>query len=442
MKVAFYGGAQSVTGANYIVEAGGKRIMIDCGLAQGCTECDAANRELFPYEVGDIDAVFITHAHIDHTGRLPLLVKRGYRGPIYSTPPTRDAAHALLEDGERLMREDALRDGLDPLYAPDDVAAVMRLWESVPYYQGAAVGDAVVMLYNAGHILGSSSIFIKDEHGIRAVFSGDLGNSPAPLLGNKDSMPEAEYCIIESAYGNRLHEDRAVRKELLEDAIEETAKRGGVLMVPAFAMERTQELLSELDELVEHGRIPHVPVYLDSPLATRLTDVYRRYRDYLGNREFDFNFKGLHITETSADSRAINGVPPPKVIIAGAGMSNGGRILHHERRYLPDPASTLLIIGYQSEGSLGRRIVDGAREVVIFGERVPVRCRVIVIGGYSAHADQAQLLEWLKPERDRLKRVFVVQGEGEASDALAVKIRDELAVDAVVPRAGQSFELA
>ena len=237
-------------------------------------------------------------------------------------------------------------------------------------------------------------------------------------------------------------EEDAARREMLEDAIEETVKAGGVLMIPAFAMERTQELLSELDALVTEGRIPSVPVFMDSPLAIKLTAVYKKYADYLkAGNGFDFSFKNLRLTETTEQSKAINEVPPPKVIIAGSGMSHGGRILHHERHYLPDPKSTLLIIGYQSVGSLGRRLLDGAGSVKIFGEEVPVRCRVKNIGGYSAHADQAQLLAWLYPRRTTLKKVFLVQGEEGAGAALGQKIRDELAVEALMPEMGKPYEL-
>lgn len=441
MKLTFAGGASEVTGANYILETGNARIMVDCGLRQGSSAREAGNWDPFPYDVTKIDALFVTHSHIDHIGRIPLLMKRGFKGKIYSTPPCRDAAHELLLDSEHLLFGVADRAGVEPLYGPEDISGAMDIWEGIPYYHPVVVGDCTITLYNAGHILGSSSILVQDKDGKRIIFSGDLGNSPAPLLGGKDMMSEADYCLIESAYGNRLHEDRVKRKELLEDAIEDTVKNGGVLIIPTFALERTQELLSELDDLVESGRIPSVPVYMDSPLAIRLTEIYKKYPDYLKAGTFDFHFKGLHITLTTEQSKAINTVPLPKIVIAGSGMSNGGRILHHEKNYLPDPKSMFLAIGYQAEGTLGRRILDGEKLVTIFSEKVPVRCKVRAIGGYSAHADQRQLLDWLSSGRDTLKRVFVVQGESEASMALALKIKDELAVDAIVPEAGKIYEL-
>lgn len=441
MKLTFYGGAGEVTGANYILEsAGGTRLMIDCGLHQGSKDAERGNWNEFKYDISKIDAVLVTHSHIDHIGRLPLLVRRGFKAPVYSTPPARDAAEELLFDSEGLLADVAREINVERLYGPEDVSALMALWRSISYHHPLTIGDCEIIFYDAGHVLGSSSIFIRDGSGKSIIFSGDLGNSPAPLLGDKDSMPEAEYCVIESAYGNRLHEDRAERKELLEDAIEDTVKRGGALVIPAFALERTQEILSEIDGLVEQGRIPRIPIFIDSPLAIRLTKIYRKYADYMKGGQFDFDFPDLHMTETTEQSKAIADAPFPKAIIAGSGMSNGGRVLHHEKRYLPDPNSMLLIVGYQSIGTLGRALHDGAQSVKIFGEDVPVRARVRSIGGYSAHADQAQLLSWLEPRRETVKKVFVVQGESEASLALAGAMRDRLAIDAVVPEPDSAHE--
>jgi len=276
---------------------------------------------------------------------------------------------------------------------------------------------------------------------VRIGFSGDLGNSPAPLIGTKEDLPKVDYCVIESTYGGRVHEDLQARKEIVEDLIEDTAKNSGVLMIPAFAMERTQELLFEINQLAEQKRIPRMPIFLDSPLAIKLTDVYKKYRDYLVEGEINFDFPGLKKTLTTEESKSINNVPAPKVVIAGSGMSHGGRILHHERRYLSDPNSTLLIIGYQAKGSLGRKILDGEKTVKIFGEEIAVSCHVKAIGGYSAHADQPQLLSWLKPQRDRLVKIFVTQGEEDQGGALAQKIKDDLAIEAEIPELGRAYEL-
>ena len=442
MKIIFYGGVQSVTGANYLIESEKTKILVDCGLYQGNNTQDRLNFEPFPYDPLSIDALIITHSHIDHIGRVPLLIKAGFAGNIYSTPPTRDASYFLLLDSEHLIADVARDLHHDVLYSTEHIEAAFARWEGVPYHHSFSVGDLTITLYNAGHILGSSCVLIEDVQGKRVVFSGDLGNSPAPLLGDRDALPEADWCVLESVYGDRVHEDRKERRELLEDAIEDTVRRGGTLLIPAFAMERTQEVLSELDALIEGGRIPPVPVFIDSPLAIKLTSVYKKYPDYLkSNGNFDFSFPGLQMTETTEQSKAINNVPSPKVIIAGSGMSNGGRILHHEQRYLPDPKSTLLVIGYQAEGTFGRRIIEGAKTVSLFGEEIPVRCRIKNIAGYSAHADQAQLLQWLLPRRETVQKVFLVQGERDASAALATKIRDDLAIQALLPERGEVYVL-
>ena len=448
MKLTFHGGAGSVTGANYLLESGGTRILIDCGLHQGGHFAERKNFEDLPYPAESIQAVCITHAHIDHIGLLPKLKKSGFSGKIYSTPPTRDFAELLLLDSEHLLKEEAVREGKPPLYSSEDVAATMSVWEGLPYHQKFRIGDFEVAFYDAGHILGSAIIKVEAE-GKSIVFSGDLGNSPAPIIKDTETMAGADYCVVESTYGDRVHEREDRREEELEDAVEDVVKSGGVLIVPAFAMERTQDLLYHLNELVEKGRIPRVPVFIDSPLAIKLTAVYKKYETYFDEDAYRlvksgediFNFPGLHLTLTTEESKSINGVPPPKIVIAGSGMSTGGRILHHERRYLPDPKSLILFVGYQSAGSLGRQILDGARTVRIMGEEVPVRCARRMISAFSAHADRPRLIAWLRPFRLTAKKLFVVQGEPEASESLAAAVRDELAVETVVPEQGSKHVL-
>lgn len=449
MRITFHGAAKAVTGSNYLLEADGKKILIDCGLRQGGRFAERQNFENFPYDPKEIDAVCITHAHLDHSGLLPKLVRAGFSGKVYSTPPTRDFAEQLLLDSETLLSKEAERENMPPLYTSEDVISLMNMWQPVKYHEPLSIGNVQIEFFDAGHILGSSIVTIKAE-GKRIVFSGDLGNVATPLIKETEYIEKADYCVMESTYGNRNHEDVAGRKDLLEDVIEETVTKGGTLMIPAFAMERTQELLLEINELVKNGRIPKSPVYIDSPLAIKLTAVYEKYKNYFNKDAFAasgltglplFNFSGLHMTLTPEQSKEINDVPPPKVIIAGSGMSNGGRILHHERRYLSDPKSTILFIGFQASGSLGRQILEGAKIVRIFGEEIPVRCRVVSIGGYSAHADQAKLLEWLSSMRETVKKVFLVHGEEESSAALAIQIRDNLALEAVAPSIGESYEL-
>ena len=291
----------------------------------------------------------------------------------------------------------------------------------------------------------------KIQNFSKIYFTGDLGNPPTPLLQPPFFPKDADYAVVESAYGSRIHEDRSSRKIMLENVIRETLTKGGTLMIPSFAMERTQELLYELNQLVNHNQIPRVPIYVDSPLATNLTEVYKKYPNYFNKTAHHviesgddiFNFPGLTFTRTSDESKAINNVKGAKIIIAGSGMSTGGRILHHEMRYLSDPNSAILFVGYQVLGSLGRRILDGEKNVRIFGEQVSVNCQIRAIGGYSAHADQAMLLKWIESAGSdgKLKKVFVVQGEEDSSIILAEKVKTDLNIDAVVPSQGESFEL-
>src|SRR3989344_4131117 len=449
MKLKFFGGAKMVTGANYLLESSGEKIVIDCGLHQGSNYCERHNFNPFGYDPKEIKAVFVTHAHIDHTGRLPKLYKDGFRGVIYSTPPTKDFAREHLLDSEDILRREAEREKREPLYTAEDVDNMMKLWESVDYKESVQVGPFQVKPLNSGHVLGSASFVIEAE-GKTIIFSGDLGNSNPPLIKEWEPITTpVDYCLIESAYGDRIHEDVDKRKELLEDVIEETIKAGGVLIVPAFALERIQGLLYQLNELIENGRIPKLPVYVDSPLAIKLTAVYKWHERYfndeawklVSNDKSVFKFPGTKAFFTKEESIAIKKVPSPKIIIAGSGMSQGGRILFHEKEYLPDRKSTILFVGYQSAGSLGRRILDGAKSVRILGEEVPVNARVVHISGYSAHADQERLLGWLTPMRSTLKKVFVVQGDPDVSEKFASLVQDKFAVEAVVPSEGEEVVL-
>jgi metallo-beta-lactamase family protein len=448
MKLTFCGGAGEVTGSNYLLEVQDKRILIDCGLHQGTHYAERHNFEPFPYEPKSIEAVFVTHSHLDHVGLLPKLEKDGFQGKIYSTDPTRDCAELILLDSEHILGKEAEREAKPPLYVEADITRLMRQWHGVPYHQPVTVGPFTVTLFDAGHILGSASIQVEAE-GKRIIFSGDLGNTPAPIIQPTEYFSSADYCLVESAYGDRVHENEDQRREALEDCIQDTARAGGTLIIPTFAMERTQELLYHMHTLFEEMRVPKMPVFIDSPLAIKLTAVYKKYEGMF-NRDTKriirndgdiLNFPGLRLTLTTEQSKEINDVPPPKVIMAGSGMSQGGRILHHEMRYLPDPKSTILFVGFQTKGSLGRQILDGAKEVRIFGEPVPVRCHKVDIPGYSAHADQPRLLKWVGAMRGSLKRVFVVQGEEDSASVLAAKIRDTLAIRAEVPTAGESVEL-
>ncbi len=448
MQLTFYGGTGEATGSNYILESGGTKIMIDCGLHQGGHYADRENFEPFAYDPKTVTAVFVTHSHLDHIGRLPSLVLAGFGGTIYSTHATRDFAELMLADSEHLLAKEAEREARPPLYLDKDIEKVTALWKGVRYHEPIEVGPFRIELYDAGHILGSAIIHIEAE-GKTIVFSGDLGNVPSPLIKPTERIPAADYCLIESTYGDRVHEDISRRREMLQGAIDETFRAGGVLMIPSFAMERTQDLLFHFHQLNGEGKLPDEPIFLDSPLAIKLTELFKKHEDAFNDNvenivkkgEDVLSFPGLRVTLTTEQSKDINNVPAPKIIIAGSGMSNGGRILHHELRYLPDPKSEVVFVGYQAQDSMGRQLLEGAAEVRIFSETVPVRCRKIDIPGYSAHADQPHLLDWLGSMKDSLKKVFVVQGEQASSEALAHKIIDGFGVVAEVPHANESVVL-
>lgn len=448
MTIQFFGAAGGVTGSNMLLESEGRRVLVDCGMFQGARYCDPVNFLPFPYRPQEIDAVLVTHAHIDHTGRIPKLFKEGFKGPVISTLPTRDFAELLLLDSEHVLRSEADRHGHQVLYDERDVLKAMKAWRVVEYRRQISVGKIKVTFFDAGHILGSSFVLIEGG-GKRIIVSGDLGNYPVPILKKTEKVPMADYVVVESTYGAHVHESPLLRKTMLRKTIEDTMRRGGVLIIPAFALERTQNLLYELNELIEEKRIPPVPVFLDSPLAIKLTAIYDKYLSYFNAaakrhiRAGDaiFNFPGLHFTLSTEQSKAINSVLPPKIIIAGSGMSQGGRILHHERRYLPDPKSTILFVGYQAAGSLGRKIRDGAAQVVIFGERIPVRAHRISIGGYSAHADQPRIISWLRPIARKLREVFLVHGEADEAKALSLQIKKKLSVSSKIPQKGVVYKL-
>lgn len=458
MKLIFYGGAKSVTGANYLLDSGGVKILVDCGLYQGSKYSEDFNYEKFAYNPAEINFVFLTHSHTDHIGRLPKLFKEGFRGRVIASKPTLDLASNALPDNLNIITEEAKREGRKAIFELKDLEGVMGLAEGFNYEVPIDLGGGIMaMLHDAGHILGSAIIELwwsdhyNDGLTTKIYFTGDLGNPPTPLLQPPYFPKDADYAVVESAYGSRIHEDRSVRKIMLENIIKETIINGGTLMIPSFAMERTQELLYELNQLVNHNQIPKVPIFVDSPLATKLTEVYKKHSDYFNkiahhvieSGDDIFNFPGLTFTRTTDQSKSINNVKGPKIIIAGSGMSTGGRILHHEMRYLSDPNSAILFVGYQVQGSLGRKILDGEKMVKIFGEKIAVNCQIRAIGGYSAHADQAMLLKWIESagSSGNLKKVFVVQGEEDSSTTLAEKTKTDLKIEAVVPSQGESFEL-
>jgi metallo-beta-lactamase family protein len=454
MKLHFYGGAKSVTGANYVLEVNNKKIMVDCGLYQGKREIEKKNKDNFSYNPAEIDFVLITHAHLDHIGKLPRLIKEGYKGPIFTTGPTADFTRLILEDSEKILEEKAAKEGIIPLFSHYEVEEIVSRFKKTEYDEPFILFEGIEVCFrDAGHVLGSAIIEFKVNDKAagskKIVFTGDLGNDPVPFLRPPAKIEGADYLVIESAYGDRRHESPKKCQVLVENAAEEAAAKKGVLMIPSFALERTQQLLYHFNSLVEERKIPSMPIFLDSPLAERITAVYKRYPQYydeealalIGSGDDIFSFPGLDFTYTTRQSKQIDHVPPPKVIIAGSGMSHGGRIMHHELHYLSDPRNILLIVAYQAEGTLGRQISEGAREVEINDQIVSVRAKIEHISGYSGHADSEQLFNFVKPMKNSLQKVFVVQGEEKAAAALARRIEDHLGIEANVPDVGDVAEL-
>ncbi len=451
IKITFYGGVGNVTGANFLLEEeNGPKILLDCGLFQGQKFCDTPNRDAFSYDSASIDYLFISHAHMDHIGRIPLLIQRGFKGKIYSTPPTKEISELMLVDSLGVLEKEAKREGESALYSTSDVEKAMSLWETIEYHEKITIKNFCVYFKNSGHIMGSAMVYLLYNNQ-RIVYTGDLGNSPNPFLPDTEPLIDANFLIMESVYGDRNHPQRDAGLNMLEDAIEDIVKTKGTLMIPAFSIEKTQELLFEIKKMMEGSRIPLIRVFLDSPLSINVTRIYKKYINYYNEKarklygddpEFGiFNFPQLHPTLTTEQSKTINDVNPPKIIIAGSGMSNGGRILHHERRYLKDKNSILLLAGYQSPNTLGRQLQDGNKRVKILGEDIDVRAKIVTISGYSAHKGSDDLFEFVNRGADPIKQIFITLGEPKSSLFMVQRIRDNLAISTVAPKTGESFYL-
>ncbi len=450
VRITFNRGARRVTGSNFLVTVADSthttRVLIDCGLAQSGDVCDPINNEPFAYDPAEIDAVFFTHAHADHIGLFPKLVKMGFTGRAYATEPTADLMPIMLEDSVALLKHESERCGGEPVYSADDLAISLRHIEKVRYHEVVTVKGVRATFLNAGHILGSAIILIE-AGGKKILFTGDLGRTPSILVPERETVVGVDVLVTESVYGNRTHGSIAVSEETLRDAVRATVAKQGVLLIPAFSLERTQIILAALDRMIGSGEIPHVPVFMDSPLAARVTEVYTRYPEYLNSSlrerlekgDNPFSFASLKVTVNREASSAIDTIAPPKVIIAGAGMSHGGRIRHHEKIYLSIPTTTLLLVGYQVAGSLGRRLRDGQKNIEIDGKRIKMRASVGVIDGFSAHADRDDLVAFA--EEVAPKRAFVVLGETEAATFLAQRISGFLGIPVDVPREGETYEI-
>lgn len=451
LSITFARGARRVTGSNFLFEAkrGEKtvRILVDCGLSQGEHFAEDANSESFSYDPKSVDAIFFTHAHADHIGLFPRLVKDGFKGKAYATEATKALIPVMLEDSVHLMSEEAKRTGREPIYGTEDVTRAAALIQPVRYHDRIEVAlDVSVTFYNAGHILGSALLAI-DAYGKRTVFTGDLGRVPSILVPDREVPENVDYLVTESVYGNRKHGSIEESESVLLSAAKETAARGGTLLIPSFSLERTQIILSLLDRAMSDGRIPQIKTFMDSPLAAEVTRIYRSHPEYLREDirkrleggDDPFAFPSLTVTERNQESHAIDSFKGAKIILAGAGMSHGGRIRRHEARYLGDTHTMLMFVGYQVPGSLGRRIMDGGKKVQIDGQNVTVRAHIVKADGFSAHADRDDLLSFA--EKTAPRRAFVVLGETEAASFLAQRISGFLGIPVDVPREGEKYDL-
>ncbi|MFH1404508.1 MAG: MBL fold metallo-hydrolase [Patescibacteria group bacterium] len=455
MKISFHGAVRQVTGSCFMLQTRdiqGKEynLLIDCGMYQGQSECDNYNYEDFGFDPQNIHCVFITHAHADHTCRLPKLVKEGFTGNIYLTQSCFELTKLIIDDAKNIMEENAKACAQDFLFEQIDVDRVYEQTQFVQYHEPIVIAPGItVEFFNAGHILGSAFICITSENK-KIIFSGDIGNDNVPILPDTEHIESADIVVCESTYGNRIHEDFGERSRKLRECIENTIKNNSVLMIPAFSIERTQELLYEFDRMLQKDLKTRIPIYLDSPMAIRATSIYRKYKDSL---EFDvpileepdqdfFSFSNLTETLSSGASKHINNVPGPKIIIAGSGMMSGGRILHHASRYLPNSNNTLLIIGYQADNTIGRQIIEGAKAVDIFGKMVDVKATVKAIGAFSAHGDKNKLTKWLRPDDNKEpQKVFLVHGDEDAKLDFAAHLKTQLQSEIIIPALSEKFEI-
>jgi metallo-beta-lactamase family protein len=459
-SIRFLGAAGTVTGSRYLVETGRSRVLVDAGLFQGQKELRLRNWEPFPVEPSTLDAVVLTHAHIDHTGALPLLARRGFRGNAWCTPATRDLLQIMLPDSARLQEEEARfanRRGYSkhapdarPLYEEADAIAALRLLKPLVYGRRREVAPGVAVTYQrAGHILGSASVLMEEEDGgstRRLLFSGDLGRYGVPILPDPDPAPPVDEVLVESTYGNRLHEGSP--RQALRDEIRQAAARGGAIVIPAFAIGRTQDILFELRALEDAGEIPSLPVFVDSPMAVDATPLYLLHREDHDDEMARLVTEGkeplrpdrLTFARSPEQSKAINQVKGAFIVISASGMATGGRVLHHLARRLPDPATTVLLVGFQAAGTRGEKLLSGAQSVRIHGEEVPVRARVASISGFSAHADHAEVSRWLATLPHPPRRIFCVHGEAAALAAQQARLA-ALGWNAVVPRHLDRFPL-
>lgn len=473
MKITFLGATKMVTGSNFLVEGAGKKFLVDCGMYQGGDRDEMQNHEPFAYDVNEIDFMLLTHAHIDHSGRIPKLYKEGYRNPVITTKATRDLCSIMLPDSGHIQEQEIewrnrkrMREGkeaLPPLYTAQDAIDTMEIFKPVNYDEIIEIDPNIYVRFNdAGHMLGSAIIEIwvkEDGKETKAVFTGDLGNNDIPLLSSPTMIDNCDYLVMESTYGGRLHIRNDEKANLFLNIVSETLDKGGTVVIPSFAVGRTQEILYELNNLKDaqdseefkkkYATLMKAPVYVDSPLAISATEVFRENANLFDEEtqaliergDNPLEFPGLQFTRTADESKALNEKNESAIIISASGMCEVGRIKHHLKHHLWDPNSTVLFVGYQAPGTLGRRIVDGEKVVRIFGEEIAVNARIEYIEGYSGHADQEWLMNFIYSFITKPKHVFLVHGEPNGQEILKAKIEEEAKLPVIIPEYGQTYTL-
>ncbi|MBQ9060516.1 MAG: MBL fold metallo-hydrolase [Firmicutes bacterium] len=468
MKIQFCGATTGVTGSCHLITAGDNKILLDCGQFQGGKAQDELNREPFPFDAASVDFMVLSHAHIDHCGRIPLLVKRGFTGPIYCTDATADLLDIMLKDSAYIHEKEAEwhnrkneragRPEVEPLYTVQDAEAALKLVKPVLYDQMVELNDSIRIVFNdAGHILGSAitEIWVTENDNVsKIVFSGDLGVMDRPILRNPTIIKKADYAIMETTYGNRLHPENAMDVHKLMNIIRDTAQRGGNTIIPSFAVGRTQELIYELNRVIDNDSeyrkaFENLMVYVDSPMAKNATDAFKKNaqvfdeetKDYISRGDNPLDFKNLKFTKSSEESQWLNINHDPKVIISASGMCEAGRIRHHLKHNLWNEKNSIIFVGYQAEGTLGKMLVEGATEVTLFGEKIQVKAHIHNLEGFSGHADREGLLDWLRGFQKLPKKLFLVHGEPQAKIDFAQTVEQELGFEPVVVNANAEFEL-
>lgn len=467
MDIKFYGAAEMVTGSNHLIETENHKILVDCGMFQGSKELEKLNFDDFPYNPEDIDFLFLTHAHIDHSGRIPKLVKDGFKGRIITTNASYDLCKIMLKDSAKIQESDvkwenrkrqrAGRTLVEPLYTMDDAENSLKYFEPYFYNQKIKINNKVEFRFrDAGHILGSAIIelWIKEKEGeIKIVFSGDLGMPNRPIIRDPEYIEEADYLVIESTYGNKLHDSYEDSSEKLIEIINKTAVRGGSVIIPSFAVGRTQELIYKLNKYYDYNEdldeSMKIPVYVDSPMAIEATKAFKRNSSSFDNEARDlvlkgdnpFQFPNLRYTKTTEESIQLNKFKFPKVIISSSGMATAGRVRHHLKHNLWDKKSSLVFVGYQAKGTLGRILLDGVKNVKILGEDIKVGAEIYDLPGFSGHADQNMLLDWIDKFQKKPKKIFIVHGEEEEANALSLLVENLYKIDTIIPKLGDSFSV-